>query len=315
MANFEDRIQFNRNYRLMFGASSNLYAGFLVDNLRIVFNIEKTLEQFPNKGTFDIYNLSKVSRSNIEDLIRKLQKAPRDGNFVIPTLVFQAGYRDNIKTALVANVSTITTRKVGPDIITTIEAADGYTAFVDAKLDVSFAPGTTAGQVLTKLLDSMGLSLGSVPLNIPGRSKGFNPLDQFLQGLTLSGSTKDHLTKLLKKQGLEWSIQDNRVQITAPDEPTPETALLLNRDTGLIDTPYRTSFLNDNLLKKKTSRELEEGIHALALLNADIKPGRLIALDPGASGDPSNYGIYKVLKMRHYGDTHGQPWYTDMVMF
>jgi hypothetical protein len=309
---FDDGLQFNRNYSLAIGAASPIHFGRLIDNLRVTFDISKSLEQFPNTATFDVYNLSFNSRKQLEETVRDVAKEPRDRGIIVPSLQFQAGYRDNIKNIFTGNITSLTTRKEGPDIVTTFEAGDGIAPFKDTKLDISFKPGATAAEIVNEILISMGLTNGAIV--------GFNPADQYLQGLTLTGSAKDHLTKVLKKQGLEWSIQDNQVQILKPRETTPDTALILNRASGLIGTPFRTQYLSNGPTDTKSSKDFAAGVHATALLNPDIRPGRVILLSNSISVSSTSiktsktiYDLFRVVKLRHYGDTHGNPWYTDII--
>lgn len=311
MTDYTDNIQFNRTYMLKIGAMSPTEPGFFVDSLRVVFSFDKSLEKTPNSGSVEVYNLSRQSRRNIERRAVNILKESKDGGNYIPSLQFEAGYRDKNKLVFQGTITNITTRKHGPDVVTIIEVGDGFSSYQDAKINQSFGPGVTADQVSAAIIQSMGLKVGEVV--------GFNALDQYLKGASFSGAARDALTKLLKKQNLEWSIQDNAIQVLPPNTPTSKPPIELNRATGLVGAPYRTWFLDDSAFKKKSTTDIQQGLYGTALLNADIAPGQLLVIEPrmgpNFTGPPDEegYGLVRVIKCRHYGDTHGNPWYTDFV--
>lgn len=276
-------VQFNRAVQVRIGPRGTL--GVLVDALRVTFNITKSLEPFPNSSTIEITNLSATSRALIEEKRS--------------VVVLSAGYGTDLKNIFIGDIARISTKRVGPDVITEIEAGDGEVAFKDAKLDASFAPGTRFSQVLSAITSSLGLTQGQV--------KGVNGNDQFQQGLTLSGPSRNHLDTLTRRQRLEWSIQDNQLQILPVDEATDETAIVLNGSTGLVGTPYKTKVVNENLLKKKDGVQAESGVSCVALLNAEIRPGRRIKLESEFIN-----GVFTVRECVHVGDTHGNAWYTKI---
>src|SRR5690606_17956957 len=116
-----------------------------------------------------------------------------------------------------------------------------------------------------------------------------------------------HMNMLTKRQNLTWSIQNDQLQILTPDRATFETTVLLASDTGLINIPSRKKVINLNALKVKDGEKTESGITCTALLNGEIKVGRLITIK---SNDLD--GLFRVEKVKYVGDTHGQPWYCEV---
>ncbi len=317
MTEFFEDIKFNRTFMVLVGSNSPTVSGFFTDALRTTFCFDKSLEKTPNSGSVEIYNLSRKSRRNIEQRAADVLSESKDNNLYIPSLEFRAGYRGNDKTVFLGTITNITTRKNGPDIVTTIEAADGFAAYQDAKINTAYASGAKAGQLIEDIAASMGLKAGAVV--------GFDVLNEYLKGVTFSGAARDALSKLLKKQGLEWSIQDNKIQILPPNTPTTNPPIELSRNTGLIGAPYRTWFLNDTALTRKSTDDIKSGLYGTCLLNPEIIPGQLLVIKPPVlrnsdaqedlqgPPDQETFGLVRVIKCRHYGDTHGNPWYTDFV--
>lgn len=307
------KTQFGRNYSLVFGPrnpANPADRGILVKDLRIVFSINKTLETAPNAAIVEIYNLAKTTRARIEDGVAKILKNAQGVEDLvnIPTMILNVGYGDDLKNIFIGDVAQITTKRDGPDIVTSFDIGDGASTYADAKLDVSFGPGTKFPQVLNALREKMGLTLGSVI--------GINPTDQFQNGVTISGPAKDSLTKILSRQDLSWSIQDNKLQILPATSTTNDVAVLLNKSTGLIGSPFKAKVLNDTLVNpqeanassSKSGKAMKSGLQCQILLNPEIKPGRQIKVE-----SENVSGTFKVTKLRHYGDTHSAPWYTEIV--
>ena len=276
-------VLFNRGMTAIIGPRGG--QGILVTDLRMTFQIERTLEKFPNNAQIEIYNLGRENRSRIEEKRT--------------AILINAGYGDTLKNLFAGDIAQIVTKRSGPDIVTSIEAGDGEVSYNNTKLDISFKPGTTMGQVFDAIRSSFGLSEGTV--------KGLNESDQFQQGLTLSGSVRDHMNYIARRQNLEWSIQNNQLQILPVDTATDEEVVLLNASTGLVGTPFKTKVVNQSILKKKDGQITDSGIACVSLLNAEIKPGRRIKIE-------SEFitGVFRVHKVKHNGDTHGQQWYSEI---
>lgn len=261
-------------------------AGLLIENLRIVFKIEKTLEKIPNNSTVDIYNLAPHSRAAFE---RK--KA---------AIRVTAGYGDEIKDIFTGDIATAVTKRTGADILTSIEAADGLLAYQSKEVDLSFAPGAKIGTILDSLLGQFGLSKGEI--------QGIDVNDQYLNGAVFSGKIHDHIDTLLYKQrGLSWSIQDGKVQILPKSKGSIRKAIFLSPETGLIGSPFKRSVVNVDIAKKVEGKDAESGVNLKSLLNAELVPGRLVEVDAEFVK-----GVFKIEKVVHSGDTHGVSYYSDI---
>lgn len=278
-----NEILFSRNYSLLVGPRGK--EGILIRGLRVVFQIEKSLEPYPNTCNIDIYNLSEKSRSIIEEKRS--------------AVVFSAGYGSNLKTIFVGDIGKVDTKRTGPDLILSIEAGDGRVPYQEARIDASFAEGARMSGVIDTLTAAFGLSKGQVV--------GINGSDQFQTGLTLSGPVREQFDMLMARQNLQWSIQNNQLQILPPDVSTGEEAVLLNSETGLIGTPFKTKIVNEDLVKKKDGVETVSGVRCTSLMNSEIRPGRKIKLESSTIS-----GVFKVHKVKIHGDTHGTPWYVDI---
>lgn len=261
-------LLFKRITRVSFGLTGQPFT--VVTGLFTQFDVEKTSEKTPNKVRIQITNLNETSRSTLEnkDVIVRLD----------------AGYQGQPDELFTGNITKGSSERAGNSWITTIEAGDGGNAFKNAQVNTTLGPGANTKQVIETLAAALGKGLGAI--------KGIIDTDIFQNGITLTGDVEQRLDEVTDKLGLEWSIQDDKLQILPPDEPSEEIGILLTPDTGLIGSPV-------------TREEAKGGGKFLefnALLRAQIKPGVSLQI---VSRDVN--GFFKIRKAHFAGDNRKGP--------
>lgn len=248
-------------------------AGKTITELRIKFNCEKTNESNPNNGNIEIYNLSEQTRSLLE--AAKTRVALQIGYYGIPNEdgSFNSS-KSNAETIFVGDVVKTLHKVEGSDLITTIEVADGGNRFRNARLDKGYPAGIRTDTVFDDIEAAMGLAKGA---------RSGIPTTKYANGLTLSGLARDHLNNLTKKNNLEWSIQDETLQIIPQGQGTDETIVLLTSDSGLIGSPNKTA----------------KGVEFSSLVQPTLKPGRRVQIQSRTLN-----GVFKIRKVTHDGDSH-----------
>lgn len=229
---------FDRKIEIAFGVPGkpgNKYSG-----LRVEAKLELTSNSSPNKGKIKVFNLNSKSRalSEVKGLV----------------FILKAGYGTNLSTIFSGDIARASSSLEGDDIVTTFEIGDGETAYREARTDASFDAGVSIKTVFQDVVKSLGKAVGDLSSVTDGT---------FLNGITLSGHAREHMDYLTKKQGLEWSIQDDTVRVVKKGKSTVEEAVLLTPKTGLIEIP-----------KKK-----DQGIEFKCLLQAKIKPFRAVRIE------------------------------------
>lgn len=270
---------FNRAWSVSFGPPGNLT--YVYKNLRTTFEIEKNSLGSSNKAKIKIYNLSGTSRNTF-------QKGYN--------IQLQAGYVGNdpdsvplIDTIFSGNIIRLESKREGADIVTEFECGDSEKQIATNVFSKTYPPGTTYVQIVTDLANTLGVNVGVV-IGI----QNF----KFSSAVTKSGSVSSILTELLKKQGLEWSIQNGVLQIVPTESHSGAQAIVLSNRTGgaypgltgLVGVPSR----NGDLVGFK------------ALLNPKIKPDSMVQIV-----SESVNGFFKVRKAKFEGDTHGDKWDVD----
>ena len=245
--------------------------------LALDFETKSTRSKEPNQGVFNYYNLSASTRLEIETDAKAVR--------------CYAGYDGDAKLIYQGDIVFVNSLKSGPDWVATIHCGDGFASFTESVTSKTYASGTEKQVVLDQLAADMGLVVKAGKDAISGALGG---------SLTLDGKSKDQLDVLMKDSGAEWSIQDNELNITQLGQPIDDTAIVLRADTGLLEHPTVT----------------DKGVNVKAQLNPDIRPGKLIKLEPiavqvtpGGDSVPERgrdyAGVYLCQSVQFIGNNYG----------
>ncbi len=248
-----------------------------ITGLRVSFKIFKSLQPEPNTTEISIYNLNSDTRT-------KLQKAP-----VLVQL--DAGYPDNHQTLFKGTLRAATSSKQGTDWVTTVKAGDGELTYRSARINEAFKPGTPIVTIAKRLAARLNIGLGDAEARISEATQRAG-LTQYLNGAVMSGRAHEKLTEVLNGLDLEWSMQDERLQILPKGTINGDRIVVLSDTSGLVGSPA----VGDKGVTKITS-----------LLQPGIRPGTQVRLE--ARGFPKL--TYRVERVTHAGDTHAQTWYSD----
>jgi hypothetical protein len=206
------------------GANANYFETIgngleIVPPLNVEFEIKKTLGKTPNTAKITIYNLAPTTRAELERKPRRMQ--------------FAAGYDGIAELLFDGDVRTVYTDSDGPDQKTVVELGDGARAHAHAFITKSYKNKVRVEQVIKDCAASMGLDL-------PPEVEQSVDLRQALSaGINLHGPTRDVLTRILAPYGYSWSTQNGQLVILRDDQVREGEAILLNQDTGLLDSPKR----------------------------------------------------------------------------
>lgn len=244
---------------------------------RLSFDVSKTLSGRPNKAQVTVYNLAEDTRRLLSDAAEK-------------RVVLLAGYESETPHAVfVGRLSRVEHARHGPDWVTTVSGGNAQPRA--ARVRLSLGKGATLDRALNEVVKQVGaagVGAGNAPQvarALAGRSVGAG-------GLAISASADVALDALLEDLGLEWSVQDDQIQILERGKARQVNAAVVASDTGLVGSP--------EILEKRRVR-------ARSLLAPGLAPGLLVRLE---SRDVA--GFYRVDSARYTGDTRGQDWYVEM---
>lgn len=262
-------LLYNRSARIRVGNLGGDGKDFT--GLRVQFSVEKTSESNANSSKITIYNLNPDSRSFLEQqnltVILEVGYEPPGQDPFLEILAV-----GDIKRGKVKN------ERQGTDWVSTLELGDGEVALQEKFFNKSFEPGASLEKVMKDVAGSFDKPVNTI---IGLKDKVFN------SGLNLSGGSKEILDTLTRDAGLEWSIQDDEVQILPPEGSTTDEILLLTPQTGLLSSPIKR----------------EKGVEFMALINPSLRPGRRFRLE---SRDIK--GVFRARKVFFNGDTLEGDW-------
>lgn len=288
--------RFDRVYRLLVG-KPNQKGLEIRQPMRVTFEVSKDAQEDPNDHKIRIYNLAADTRRALEE----------------PGLrcVLYAGYAEEGGPLLMASGSVVYayTWYELPDVVTELAVKDGYTEVRDTAVSIGLGPGAQASAIIRDVARQMGLPLVMAD-DVPDR--------RWQQGFSFYGAARTALHKVTQGTGLEWSIQNQQLQVVRRRGTTRRKAVVLAADTGLIGYPERTreaarekarvrdSQTNDDV-RLVSARQQLDGWRVTSLLLPTINPGDLVKLE-----SRTVQAFQRVEAVRHYGDSAGGDWQSEL---
>lgn len=251
-----------------------------IENLKISFSIVKSLKKEPNSGSITIHNLAKRTRAEFQTLPAHITLA--------------AGYGDDIETVYKGDIlpGGARSRKEGTEWITETQAGTGAGSFKNARVSKSFRAGTDLKTILKETAKAAGLKL---PSSIDDAKE---MISQIATGVTLDGLSSKEMDKILKPHGFGYSVQDDQLQILKGDELNRAEAIIVSPDHGMVGSPE---------LGTPEAKGKPPILRVRMFLEPALSPGGLLQV---RSRDIT--GDFRMLRIVHTGDTHAQPWYSEI---
>lgn len=217
----------NRRVRVVISSpSSSNYHEVVRDDLeitehRVVFKLNFKDSKEPNTGEIKIYNLAENARSLIQ----------KKGSKV----TLEAGYKDSGTARIFVGDVRIGDNGYdgkAAEWISTLKLGDGVRAYQNARVNKSFGPKTTAGDVLQYLGEASGLQLGNVPKKILDLTVTYD------NGYSVSGKWSDAMNQFCNSVGYKWSIQNQTLQVLLPGQAASEGLIPeISAESGLVGIP------------------------------------------------------------------------------
>ena len=262
--------QFGRQFQLdIIGKSDTL----VINNLRISFDIDKTINEKPNPATIRVWNLN---RSHLNQIL--------SGAF--DKVALSVGYQ-TLTQIYSGDITKASVQRHDLDFILTLECADGFRAYTQARITSTLKSGSNDDQILTELSKTLpNVSLGTVEVT----NKRTLP-----RGKVMNGDTRELLNRLARNSGADWSIQDGELVFLPKNKVLKAEAILISQETGMVNAPEHT----------------DDGLELQCLLNPQLAIGGLVEVK--SILDYFN-GQYKVVKLLHSGDAMEGDWLSKMTV-
>jgi hypothetical protein len=271
---------FKRCWRITVGDTSGGPSAIAITDSDVEFTVKKTLKPEPNTCEIKLYNLTHAHQKQMEQnpAVLTLQKVP---------VKLEAGLDGVLTQFFLGELRAGFTVNEGAEVITQLSTGSGEKELQQARMNVPLGPGTSIQQALQELVSTLGIGNGNIAqaaaqLQTNGQATFSS------KGVVLKGNAAQHLTDFCKSAGLEWSIQDQQVQILQLNQPLQGQAILIDAAHGMEGSP---SVDSKGVLSVET------------LMIPGIKPGVLITMNA-----IHVQGNYRVQTVETHGDTFGNDW-------
>ncbi|MEX3859630.1 hypothetical protein AB3X94_37200 [Paraburkholderia sp. BR10923] len=228
----------------------------LINNLRMSFDVRKTIDKNPNPAKVMVYNLT---REHMSALLEK--------RWTVMSL--SVGY-EALRLIFAGDIVRANVSRDGMDFITELECGDGNTAYSSARVNMVMPAGTTDAEAAVALTSTM-----------PGVTRGPMAVTRTLASArprVYSGNTRDHLSNLARANGADWSIQDGELTMLPASAVTADEGPLISQDTGMVGMPQQS----------------DDGLEVRCLCNPELHIGGLVRVQsilPHYSGDFKIVGL------------------------
>ena len=202
----------------------------------------------------------------------------------------EAGYNgDNALLYLGEVRSGISFREGDADWTTKLETGDSE-AQHRAHISIPVGAKTDAATVLRAIARTMGVGEGNV--NTAAALLKARGLTLHGAATVISDTAATVLTDFCRSAGLEWSIQDGRLQVLDLNKALEQQAVLLSAEHGMVGSP-----------KVDHKGVLE----VTALLQPDLACGRKVYMR-----SQEIQGLFRITDVEYKGNTAGQEWYATI---
>lgn len=245
--------QFGRRWKLDI---SNDQETLSIEQLRVAFEIDKTINEKPNPAKIQVWNLN---RDHINQLLSQDYKK----------VALSVGYGE-LRQIYAGDITKTRIQREGLDFVLTLECSDGHQAYTQSRAKTTLKAGATDKQIVEELQKTMP-KVQSGAIDIPNQRK-------LPRGRVLNGNSRDILTKIARNNKADWSIQDGSLIFLPKDKVLSDDAVLISQDTGMINAPEQT----------------DEGLELTCLLNPALQIGGLVKVESIIEYFNGEYKIVKL---------------------
>lgn len=242
--------QFGRQLKLVIGSDKE---SLEITNLRVIFEVKKTLTPEPNPAVIRIYNLNASHRNLLTS--KEFNRAS-----------LSVGYEE-LRQIYAGDIVEANTLRDGEDFISELICGDGFKAYTSSMVNKTLSAGKSDAEILKENTQSMGIETGVVDL----------PKDRQLpRGKVMFGDPRELLHKIAKNNDAQWSIQDGQMTVLPKDKVLADNeGFVLSQETGMVGSPEKT----------------DDGLSLTCLCNPSLRIGGLVRVQSIMSEYNGDYKI------------------------
>lgn len=206
---------------------------FDYENIDIEFEVRCTDDNKPDTATIRIYNLSETTKNKIE---------------VNQVVNIDAGYRELHQTIFGGLVESIRTYRDGNDLVTIIEASSNNRAYTNTIVNVQFASGISASEILKQLEKT-------IPFKIEIKELGKDTI--YPNGKVFSNRLSNIIPILAKDTGTIARFTDGIIEFKKAGK-SYSTSLKMTSEQGLIRVEKKEEKAEAKKDDKATKKEKQK---------------------------------------------------------
>ena len=230
--------QFGRQWKLDISNDSETVS---IEQLRVAFEIDKTINEKPNPAKIQVWNLN---RNHINKLLSQEYKKA----------ALSVGYNE-LRQIYSGDITKVRIQRDGLDFVLTLECSDGHVAYTQSRAKTTLKAGATDKQIVEEIQKTrQKVKAGAIDI----QNKR-----QLPRGRVLNGDSREVLNRVARNNNADWSIQDGSLVFLPKDKVLSDEAVLISQDTGMINAPEQT----------------DDGLEITCLLNPALQIGGLIKLE------------------------------------
>ena len=252
----------------------------LANNLKIAFDVSKSISSTQNEAEITVFNLSESSRNALG---KELDEVILEAGYWPP------GGEDNTGIIFKGQIRDVEHSRDGPTIVTRLKTGDGDKAIRKATVSKSYPSGTAVQSVMEDIAKQMqeeGVVRGEWKL--PEGDLTFH------RPYAAVGSAKREMDQLGRGFGFYWSIQNGVLEVI-PGDGYVGGITLISPQSGMIYSPTIT----------------DNGVKVSVLLDPSVRPGRRVRIESHVMEMNAQEGEYRVGECRFSGDNRDG----DMIVF
>jgi hypothetical protein len=273
-ARYADAIDlFDRAYSLQVDT-------LLISALQVKFDVQRSLAaKTPNSAKIEIANLSEATRKRLQGM-RNVFVSLEAGYAQGKSLIFRGDLRE------------VWSARDGTEWITTVTSGDGEKARKKKRLNQSFPAGTPVSALISACAKALGVGIGNAAKK-GGAAQLFRASPpKRLGGAAFTGDALAQLDRVCRSCGIEWSIQDNQLQLLERGKALQEQGPKLSALSGMVGSP---EVGKSGLVRVRT------------VMVPNLQPGRKVELDSLLVK-----GIYRIETAHFIGDFEGADWGAEL---
>jgi len=261
-----------------------LVSGFVVSDLDIDFDVQRSITLSENTAEFKIYNAKRSTREKV------LKKGA--------SIKFEAGYKDETSATLfMGNISGSNSVKNGVDWITTIKAVSGRGPNINLQnIDVSIS--YNAGTFITRPIQDVATLMGLVVHGIANAS--FPLANGWVYAGSVNGALR-YLKDVLLSFGVNLYIDNNELVLHQINQTSIFNVVVLAYSGGLLNIENISISENQSIKSKSKLKEIKKKLKFTSLLIPQLQVNGLVIFKTFYLNS-----TFAINKLKFFGNNYGE---------